>query len=125
MVNLMQLPLLIHGALTYVINMIDSSIRDGAIYQAQQERLVKDTLILQKVNAVHRQAFIEKFPGQCEHILRLIAERLQAVLTNKPQSLQDPDTWAASAAEIAALSQALQNVYQIHKELNYDKSNSR
>jgi hypothetical protein len=95
----------------------DSTMRDGDIFQAQQARLVKDTLIMQKVNAAHREAFIEKFPGQCEHIMRLIAERLQAILTNKPQALNDPETWTATAAEIASLSQALHYVYIIHKEI--------
>jgi hypothetical protein len=74
--------------------------RDTLIDQAQQERMTRDTLILQKVNGAHREAFIQKFPGQCEHILRLIAERLQAVMTNKPP----------------ALSEALYYVYQVHKE---------
>lgn len=90
--------------------------RDSIIDQAQQERMTRDTLILQKVNSAHREAFIQKFPGQCEHILRLIAERLQAIMTNKPPALNDPETWAATAAEIASLSEALYYIYQVHKE---------
>lgn len=86
--------------------------------QAQQDQLARDTLILQKVNAANREAFKTRFPGQCEHVLRLIAERLQAVLTNKPPVLNNPDTWAASAEEIAALSNALYNVFQVHKDLS-------
>ena len=97
--------------------MTDPTVRNGIIDQAQQQRMTRDTLILQKVNAAHREAFVEKFPGQCEHVLRLIAERLQAVLTNKPPTLNDPATWTATAEEIAALSSALYNVYQIHKEI--------
>jgi hypothetical protein len=117
--------LLIHGALIQeATNMTDHTLRDGAIYQAQQARIVKDTLILQKVNAAHREAFIEKFPGQCEHIMRLIAERLQAILTNKPTTLNDPETWTATAAEIASLSEALHYVYHIHKDINNVQPNT-
>ena len=108
---------MIHGVMTLEFDMTDSSIRDGAIHQAQQARITRDTLILQKVNAAHREAFIEKFPGQCEHIMRLIAERLQAILTNKPSALNDPETWTATAAEINALSEALHHVYEIHKDI--------
>jgi len=104
--------------------MTTPQVRDGMIHQAQQERIVRDTLILQKVNAAHREAFAEKFPGQCEHILRLIAERLQAVLTNKPTTLNDPATWTATAEEISALSSALHNVYQIHRDLKHVQSNT-
>ena len=85
-------------------------VRDGMIHQAQQERIARDTLILQKVNAAHREGFKTRFPGQCEHIQRLIAERLQAILTRKPTDLGDPDTWNCSADEIAKLSEALWHV---------------
>ena len=98
--------------------MSNNSVRNGIIDQAQQQRIARDTLIMQKVNAAHREAFVEKFPGQCEHIMRLIAERLQSILTNKPPVLNDPATWAATAEEISALSQALHKVYQIHKDIN-------
>jgi hypothetical protein len=46
----------------------------------------------------------------------LIAERLQAIMTNKPPALNDPETWAATAAEIASLSEALYYIYQVHRE---------
>ena len=98
--------------------MSNNSVRNGIIDQAQQQRIARDTLIMQKVNAAHREAFVEKFPGQCEHIMRLIAERLQSILTNKPSQLNDPATWTATAEEISALSYALHNVYQIHKDIN-------
>jgi hypothetical protein len=85
-------------------------VRDGMIHQAQQERMTRDTLILQKVNAAHRESFKTRFPGQTEHIQRLIAERLQAILTRKPTDLSDPDTWNCSADEIAKLSEALWHI---------------
>lgn len=103
--------------------MTDNTVRNGIIDQAQQQRITRDTLIMQKVNAAHREAFVEKFPGQCEHILRLIAERLQAILTNKPTALNDPETWVATAEEISALSYALHNVYLIHKDQKNVQSN--
>ena len=90
--------------------MTNPEVRDGMIHQAQQERMTRDTLILQKVNAAHRESFKARFPGQCEHIQRLIAERLQAILTRKPTDLANPDTWNCSASEIAELSEALWHV---------------
>jgi hypothetical protein len=91
-------------------------IRNGMINQAQQERLARDTLILQKVNKAHREAFKLKFPAQAEHVMRLTAERLQAVLTNKPTNLSDPETWVSTAAEIRDLSEALFYLAQISKD---------
>lgn len=102
--------------------MTDPNIRDAIIDQAQQQRMTRDTLIMQKVNHAHREAFVQKFPGQCEHILRLIAERLQAVMTNKPPVLNNPETWNTTAAEIASLSEALYYIYQVHKEHNNEHS---
>ena len=84
-----------------------NDVKKSIIDQAQQQRMARDTLILQKVNKAHREAFKLKFPAQCEHILRLTAERLQAVLTNKPKDLADPETWIATAQEIRDLSEAL------------------
>jgi hypothetical protein len=91
-------------------------VRDGMIHQAQQERVVRDTIILQKVNKAHREAFKHRFPGQVEHILRLTAERLQAMLTAKPESLANPETWIATAEEIRNLSEALYYLATISKE---------
>jgi len=82
-------------------------VRDGIIHQAQQERMTRDTMIMQKVNAAHRESFKTRFPGQVEHVLRLTAERLQAILTRKPSDLADPATWNCTADEIAKLSEAL------------------
>ena len=83
------------------------------------ERQVLDTRILQKVNHVHREAFREKFPGQVEHMLRLITERLQAGLDKRQGVvINDPDTWILTAEEILHMSQAMLNVYQVYKEQN-------
>lgn len=87
--------------------MTTPEVRDGIIHQAQQERMARDTLILQKVNGAHREAFKQRFPGQVEHCMRLTAERLQAILTRKPADLADPETWTSTADEIAKLSEAL------------------
>lgn len=81
--------------------------RDNEIKRATEERLVKDTLILQKVNKVKRDAFKTRFPGQIEHCMRLTVERLQAILTNKPTDLGDPETWNCTAKEIHDLSHGL------------------
>jgi hypothetical protein len=87
--------------------MTDPIIRDAMINQAQQERMTRDTLIMQKVNGAHREAFKSRFPGQLEHCMRLTAERLQAILTKKPADLANPETWTSTADEIAKLSEAL------------------
>ena len=86
------------------------------IDQAQQTRMVKDTLIMQKVNHAHREAFKGRFPAQVEHIMRLTAERLHNILIKKPADLGDPNTWVCTAGEIRDLSQALQLLTQISKD---------
>lgn len=87
-----------------------SSPRDNEIHMAQktkEEHLVRDTIILQKVNKAHREAFKERFPGQIEHCMRLTAERLQAILTKKPNDMSDTSTWQSTAQDIHDLSHAL------------------
>jgi hypothetical protein len=97
---------------------IDKTVRDGQIHQAQQERMVKDTLILQKINATHRMAFVEKFPGQIEHILRLLTERLQAGLDKRDGiDITNPDTWNLCPSELAALSKAILDIYTVRESL--------
>jgi hypothetical protein len=100
-----------------------STTRDGMIDQAQQQRMTRDTLIMQKVNAVHREAFKSRFPGQVEHCMRLTAERLQAILTKKPTDLADPDTWTSTADEIARLSEALWHLSVISQIYPMENSN--
>lgn len=81
--------------------------RSGEIHQALEARRVQDTKIQQKVMAAHREAFKEKFPGQIEHILRLVAERLQ-------QGLRKDNPVELTAAEVESLAQALNSIYDIH-----------
>jgi hypothetical protein len=96
---------------------INPTIRDGQIHAAVEQRRVDDTKIMQKVNAVNREAFTQRFPNQIEHHMRLISERLQACLT-KPQGfvLDHPDTWPATADEIFALSHALKNLNEVRQD---------
>ena len=90
--------------------------RDQVIATAREQadaRRLQDTIIAQKVGAAHRAAFHEKFPGQVEHCMRLIAERLQKGLAKDAEvGLSD-----CSAKD---LSWALLNLYQIHQELHSD-----
>jgi len=81
--------------------------RDTEIHQAIEARRAQDTKIEQKVMAAHREAFHHKFPGQIEHIMRLIAERLQ-------QGLRKDQPVELMASEIADLAAALDHVYSIH-----------
>lgn len=84
-----------------------TDIKRGIIDQAQQQRMAKDTMILQKVNAVHREAFKTRFPGQVEHCMRLTAERLHKMLLKTPTDMGDPATWASEASEIRDMATAL------------------
>lgn len=104
---------------------MSEDVKRAIIDQAQQQRMVRDTVILQKVNAAHREAFKTRFPGQIEHIVRLTAERLHQMLLKKPDDLANPDTWSSTANEIAELSEALYYVYQIHKDIINDQPNTR
>ena len=90
--------------------------KDEAIKIAREQadaRRVEEVKIAQKVNAAHRAAFREKFPGQIEHCMRLIAERLQKGLAKDAEvGLSD-----CSAKD---LSWALLNLYKIHQELTQE-----
>jgi hypothetical protein len=87
--------------------------KDDAIRIAREQadaQRVQDTIIQQKLGATHRAAFREKFPGQIEHCMRLIAERLQKGLAKDAEvGLSD-----CSAKD---LSWALVNLYEIHCDL--------
>lgn len=90
------------------------------------EQQVLDTKILQKVNAAHREAFVEKLPGQADHILRLITERLQLGLDKRGGVVvTDPNTWILTAAEIEQLAQAMLAVYTICTTITGSKNNDR
>ena len=82
----------------------------NVIDQRVEAARVADVKIEQKVMAAHREAFQTKFPGQCEHIMRLIAERLQ-------QGLRKDNPVELMATEIESLSHALNLIYDIHCDL--------
>jgi hypothetical protein len=86
--------------------------RTGEIRQAIEQRRADDTKIMQKVNAVHREAFTAKYPGQIEHCLRLVAERLQTGLK------KDSDS-ALSNEDVYYLAQSLNILHWI----NIDNAN--
>lgn len=93
----------------------------GIIDQAQQQRMTRDTLILQKVNAAHREAFKTRFPGQVEHCMRLTAERLHQLLLKKPEDLGNPETWACDTAEIRDMATALHLLVEINNQFVTDE----
>jgi hypothetical protein len=95
---------------------INPIIRDGMINSAVESRRVDETKIMQKVNAVNREAFTLRFPGHIEHSMRLISERLQNCLVKPGEmDLSDPDTWPATAAEIESLAHALWSLEQVRQ----------
>jgi hypothetical protein len=82
------------------------------------DRQLADIKILQKVNRAHREAFAERFPGQLEHALRLVMERLQAGLDKRGNvDISDPGTWLISCGEIAALAEAAERLNNIRRSL--------
>ena len=89
----------------------DHTIRDGMINAAVETRRVDETRIMQKVNAVNREAFVQRLPGHIEHAMRLTMERLQTMLS-KPAGvvLDQPETWIGNTQEILDLTQALINL---------------
>jgi len=91
-------------------------IRDGMIHNAVEQRRADETKIMQKVNAVNREAFTIRFPGQLEHCMRLVTERLQFCL-NKPDGvdLARPETWTADPTELAELCRALRDLEQVRQ----------
>jgi hypothetical protein len=81
-----------------------------------QSELLADTKILQKVNAAHRDAFSQKYPGQVEHCLRLVMERLQAGLDKRGNiALDDPTTWRMSTIELQELAHTAYLLNEIRK----------
>ena len=79
-------------------------------------RQVQDTKILQKVNAVHREAFTEKYPHQVEHCLRLVMERLHVGLDKRNGvDVADPKTWRLDTLEIRELAEAAHYLNEIRK----------
>lgn len=72
--------------------------------QTLARQQTQDVQILQKVNAASREAFGAKYPGQVEHCLRLVMERLQAGLDKRSSvDVADPDTWRMSTQELRDL----------------------
>lgn len=95
--------------------------RDQEIKRATEAARYNDTLILQKINASHRIAFSEKFPGQVEHILRLLTERLQNGLDKRDNVvLDDVNTWKLTPNELYELSDAVYKIYLIREGLKTD-----
>lgn len=97
---------------------LEMNSRDQEIKNAQEHAKVNETLIMQKINASHRVAFAEKFPGQLEHILRLLTERLQIGLDKRDGVLlEDPKSWKLSTTELKDLAQSIEAIYYIRKDL--------
>jgi len=92
--------------------------RDAEIRRATEAAKVSDTVIMQKINASHRVAFAEKFPGQLEHILRLLTERLQAGLDKRDGvDVNDPTTWKMHPDELAYMAKAILDIYTVKEQL--------
>ena len=99
--------------------------RDAEIRRATEAAKVSDTVIMQKINASHRVAFTEKFPGQIEHILRLLTERLQAGLDKRDGvDVNDPNTWKMHPDELAHMARAILDIYNVKEQLKNVQPNT-
>lgn len=93
--------------------------KDSRELGREADRAVADTRILQKINASHREAFVQKYPGQVEHCLRLVMERLHAGLDKRDGvDVANPSTWRLSTVEISDLAQTAQILHSIRNDLN-------
>jgi len=99
------------------LNTVSPGLRDSHTHNAAETQRVTDVKIMQKVMAVNREAFVIRFPGQVEHHMRLVSERLQACLT-KPTGtdLARPDTWTASSEDILNLAMSLKHLNEVHHD---------
>jgi hypothetical protein len=69
-------------------------------------------------NAFKSNQFAEKFPSQCEHILRLITERLHLGLDKRDGTDPAiPETWKLNSNEIADLAEAMFHLNQVRLSL--------
>ena len=85
---------------------------------ADLDSMVQDTKIMQKVNRLSRDAFTEKYPGQIEHCLRLVMERLQAGLDKRGNvDVANPNTWILSTSEICDLAESALKLHTIRKDI--------
>lgn len=94
----------------------DNTLRDGMIHNAVETRRADETKIMQKVNQANREAFVARMPGQLEHVMRLVMERLQHCLHKTDGVvLNDPMTWPAAPSELACLSESLWHLEQVRQ----------
>ena len=85
----------------------------------RQQRAVEqaaDVRIMQKVNRVNREAFLDKYPTQVEHCLRLVMERLQMGLDKRDGvDVANPDTWRMTPLEIRDLAETAARLNEIRQ----------
>ena len=85
----------------------------------RQQRAVEqaaDVRIMQKVNRVNREAFLDKYPTQVEHCLRLVMERLQMGLDKRDGvDVATPDTWRLTPHEIRDLAETAARLNEIRQ----------
>jgi len=79
---------------------------------------VLETRIQGKINAIHRTVFAEKFPGQIEHCLRLLTERLQLGLDKRGSVVvADVATWPLTPEQLRELAEAMYYINQIKNSI--------
>ena len=105
------------------MNTVSSDMRDGHTHNARETLRVTDVKILQKVNAVNREAFVIRFPGQVEHHMRLVSERLQACLVKPPGiDLGQPSTWPAGSEDLLNLAMSLKHLNEVRRDWPINES---
>ena len=90
--------------------------------RARNEATLKqaeDVRLQQSINAAHRTAFVEKFPGQLEHIQRLLAERLHLGLDKRAGvNPNDVATWRMTPGELADMAEAIYHIQLVRNSLD-------
>lgn len=74
------------------------------------DKLIADVRIAQHIGLAHREAFRIKYPGQVEHCMRLIAERLQ-------KGLDKSNPVPLTSTEVTDLACALWSLQQVQQLL--------
>jgi len=88
----------------------------GPEHQQLAAQQAADVRILQKVNRVNREAFLDKYPTQVEHCLRLVMERLQMGLDKRDGvDVANPDTWRMTPHEIRDLAETAARLNEIRQ----------
>ena len=86
------------------------------------DKVKADYKIAEKIALGQSAVFRNRFPGQIEHVLRLLTERLQAGLDkNNGVVIDNPGTWRMTALELSDLAKAVESIYNVYTNVGEPK----